>query len=157
MKRTRMMIKNLLLGFVLVSIGFALGKHSQRCKVTSADSATADSALQSSTPVTVRVYYMHASFRCTTCNTIEKMTLDLLNRQFGGALKDGQIQWREVDFQENDVLARQFDVITSCVVVARVQGETVLDFQRLDKVWTLMKETPKFDTYISDAIHRYLR
>jgi len=157
--KLRAVIRNLLLAFVLVSIGFIFGKHSVRREAGPAElkaTAPAISGDATTRPARVRVYYLHATFRCATCNTIEKMTRDLLDQQFGDPVADGRVEWREADFQENEALAKQFDVIASCVVVAKVRGDDVLDFKRLDDVWTLMGEPPKFNAYIGDAIREYL-
>jgi transcription elongation factor Elf1 len=160
MERAKRIVRSILLAFVLVSIGFALGKQSVRHRATvpaeqtgGGRNAEDDAA---SLAVKVRVYYLHATFRCVTCNTIESMTRDLLDKQFGDAVADGRIQWQEADFQENESLAKQFDVIASCVVVAKVQGGNVLDHQRLDDVWTMMKDPPEFNAYVGGAIRSYL-
>ena len=159
MERTQRIVKNVLLAFVLISIGFVLGKHSVRRGAAPAQQApnapnTQDNA--GDLPVKLRVYYLHATFRCVTCNTIEKMTRDLLDLQFGDAVADGRVEWHEADFQENESLAKQFDVIASCVVVAKVRGESVLDYKRLDEVWTLLSDLPKFNAYVGDAIRAHL-
>jgi len=157
MERTQRIVKNVLLAFVLVSIGFVLGKHSvRRSEVPVQQTPDQPETSAGELPVKLRVYYLHATFRCVTCNTIETMTRDLLDRQFGEALTDGRIEWQEADFQENESLAKQFDVIASCVVVAQMRGETVLDYKRLDEVWTLLKDVPRFNTYVGDAIRAYL-
>jgi len=159
MDRLQPIVKNVLLAFALISIGFVLGKHSaRRNPVPAQPPAPSSGALASpdEVPVKIRVYYLHATFRCVTCNTIEKMTRDLLDRQFGDERADGRIEWQEADFQENEALAKQFDVIASCVVVAKIQGETVLDYKRLDEVWTLLNHAPRFNAYVGDAIRAYL-
>lgn len=150
----------ILLTFVIFSIGFAAGKHSVRRNVAATVLPEADSAAtgaDADTPAEkLRVHYLHATFRCVTCNTIEKMTRELLGSQFAAALGDGRIEWVEADFQENETLARRFDVVASCVVVARMRGETVLDYQRLDGVWTLLGKPDQFNAYVGDAIRGYL-
>ena len=159
MERTERIVRDALLAFVLVSIGFVLGKHSVRRSVDPPEQAPNAPDARADTgefPVKLCVYYLHATFRCVTCNTIEKMTRDLLDQQFGDAVADGRIEWQEADFQENEALAKQFDVIASCVVVAKLRGESVLDYKRLDGVWTLLKEVPQFNTYVGDAIRAYL-
>ena len=156
MARTQRIVKNLLLAFVLVSIGFALGKHSARQSSASARLASTGADGGQELPVRLRVYYLHATFRCATCNAIEKLTRDLLDQQFSKAMADGRIEWQEADFQQDEALARRFEVIASCVVVAKVRGENVLDYQRLDKVWTLLSDVPQFNAYVSDAIRAYL-
>jgi len=159
MKRIQHVIKNSLLAFVLISIGFVLGKHSAQRGARPTDEAVkslGSSADAAELDVRVRVYYLHSTFRCVTCNTIEKMTRDLLDQQFSEALADGRIEWREVDFQENEALAKQFDVIASCVVVAKVRGDTVEAYKRLDETWTLMKDSARFNAYVGEAIQGYL-
>ena len=148
MKQTGNIIKNLLLIFVLVSIGFAFGKYS---------AARPQAALPSGQAAeTVRVYYMHATFRCVTCNAIEKMTRQLLESKYIKQMQDGSIVFAEVDFQKNEQMAKQFDVISSCVVVARIKDGKVTVFDRLDKVWELLDKPDEFSAYISSAIDKLL-
>ncbi len=136
-------IKKLLLAFVFVSVGFSLGRHS--AKPTQAAASYAEAR-------TVVVYYLHSTFRCSTCNTIEKMTRALLDKQYKAELADGGMVFREVDFQADEALAKQFGVVASCVVVAAVKDGKAVAFQRLDEVWTLMKDPVAFDKYLNDAI-----
>ncbi len=148
MKQTGNIIKNLLLIFVLVSIGFAFGKYSATRPQVALPSGQM--------PETVNVYYMHATFRCVTCNTIEKMTKQLLESKYKKEMQDGSILFSEVDFQKNEQLAKQFDVISSCVVVARTKDGKITVFERLDKVWELLDKTDEFNAYISSAIDKVL-
>ena len=62
----------------------------------------------------------------------------------------------EVDFQENEALARCYEVVASCVVVTHVCNGEEVAYQRLDEVWTLMKDPPAFNRYVGDAIRGYL-
>jgi len=149
MKQTGNIIKNLLLIFVLVSIGFAFGKHSASRPLTAAPPS-------GQTSETVNVYYMHATFRCVTCNNIEKMTKQLLESKYKKEIQDRSILFSEVDFQKNEQLAKQFDVISSCVVVARTKDGKITVFERLDKVWELLDKPDEFNAYISSAIDKLL-
>ena len=150
MDRLKKIITSGLLAFALISIGFALGKHSVKPDVKAND-------LPNGNGRQVAVYYLHSTFRCVTCNTIEKMTRELLDTSYSKQLADGKIQWIEDDFQENEALAKQFEVAASCVVVADMKDGTVLDYKRLDDVWTKMKDQDAFNKYISDAIDGYLK
>jgi hypothetical protein len=149
MKKLEKLLTQGLLAFVLISIGFALGKHS----ITPALPAVEPSPSEGKH---VAVYYLHSTFRCVTCNTIEKMTRELLETSYRNETADDRIRWHEVDFQENEALAKKFKVLASCVVVAEVEDGEITAFKRLDEVWTLMKDPPAFDQYISDAIDSYL-
>jgi hypothetical protein len=150
MELLKKILTNCLLGFALISIGFALGKHSVK-------SGAQSNGLPHSGGHVVAVYYMHSTFRCVTCNTIEKMTRELLDSSYSEQLADSRILWCEVDFQENEALARQFEVVASCVVVAEMKDGAILEYKRLDDVWTQMKDPAAFNRYVGDTIDRYLQ
>lgn len=139
-------ITKLLIAFVLISIGFILGKNSR------VDS----SSTEIGSGTYIEVYYLHTTFRCVTCNTIESMTKELLDKKYSSQIDDGRIKWSSVDFQENEKLAEKFKVVSSCVVVANIKDGVVTDYKRLDDVWTKMKNKHEFDTYVSSAIDSYL-
>lgn len=150
MERLKKILTNCLLAFAMISIGFALGKHSVKL-----DKQT--NSLFNENGRQVAVYYLHSTFRCITCNTIEKMTWELLTSSYSDELADREIQWIKDNFQENEALAEQFEVFASCVVVAEMENGVITDYKRLDDVWTLMKDPEAFNRYISDAIDGYLK
>ncbi len=150
MERLKKILTNCLLAFAMISIGFALGKHSVKL-----DKQT--NSLFNENGRQVVVYYLHSTFRCITCNTIEKMTWELLTSSYSDELADREIQWIKDNFQENEALAEQFEVFASCVVVAEMENGVITDYKRLDDVWTLMKDPEAFNRYISDAIDGYLK
>jgi len=147
-KKIKDLLKVLLICFALISVGYMLGKNS-------AEGRNSENEI-SSTDNYVAVYYLHSTFRCETCNTIESMTKALLDREYHEALEDGSIQWREIDFMKNTALAKQFDIAASCVVVADIRDGSVLRYRRLDEVWTLLNDRSAFDDYIRTAIETYL-
>jgi len=84
------------------------------------------------------------------------MTRDLLESGFADELKLGTVRREEVDFQKNEVLAKHYGVVASCVVVAHIRNEKEVAYQRLDEVWTRMKDPPAFNRYVGDAVREYL-
>ena len=141
------LVRNLLLGFVLLSVGFALGKESQR-RVPPAPSAAVSGG---QTPVTV--YYAHTTFRCVTCNTIEALAKQTLEKRFADDLAKGQIEWQVVNFQDDAVFAERYEIASSTVVVTRAGGR----YQRLDEVWTKVDDPAAFEEYIAMAVQAFLR
>jgi hypothetical protein len=152
MKKVKAIITKLLICFALISIGFAIGKNSVK-KGSDSSVALGEDGNNNH----IAVFYMHSTFRCASCNSIEKMAKALLDKDYAEELKDGRIKWKDVDFQDNEALADQFKVIASCVVVAQVKDGKFTSFKRLDEVWTLMKDPPAFDKYIRTAIDSYLK
>ncbi|MFZ2658526.1 MAG: nitrophenyl compound nitroreductase subunit ArsF family protein [Victivallales bacterium] len=148
MDKWKPIIKNLLLAFVLVSVGYALGKN------TSVQTGGSGGNVKPGKHL--RVYYTHATVRCETCNNIEKKTRELLESKFKKEIADGRIEWQVVNFQENDAFARQFDVTTSGVIAVLMDGGRVLDYERLDGVWTLLGEPAAFNAYLEKAFQKLM-
>lgn len=138
----------LLLSFALISIGYMLGKNSVK----------ADSGPNVSSQIGdhVAVYYLHSTFRCETCNRIEAMTKNLLEREYADYLSDGRMLWNEIDFMKNNEFAEKFEVAAPCVVVADIQNGEVRHYRRLDDVWVLIGDPQAFDAYLHTAIDLYL-
>jgi hypothetical protein len=147
-KKIKDLLKVLLVCFTLISVGYMLGKNATESRDSESEISSTDNY--------VAVYYLHSTFRCETCNQIEAMTRDLLEREYRAAMENGDIHWREIDFMKNTAMAKQFDVAASCVVVARIRNGHIDDYQRLDDVWTLLNDRAAFDNYIRIAIETYL-
>ncbi|MFA6290956.1 MAG: nitrophenyl compound nitroreductase subunit ArsF family protein [Victivallales bacterium] len=152
MVKWKNVIRNLLLAFVLVSIGFAIGKHTALRSAAKSDASIGNVK----SGQYLRVYYTHANVRCETCNSIEKKTHDLLESKFKKELSDGKVEWKVVNFQENEAFAKKFDVTASGVIVASMNGDKVADYERLDEVWTLLSDPPAFNDYLEKAISKFL-
>jgi hypothetical protein len=152
MERIKIITTHVLLIFALISIGFIFGKHSVKTQIASPEKSSEfiDKANR------VAVYYLHSTFRCVTCNTIEKMTKELLDAAYAQEMKKGEIIWKEEDFQQNEKIAQKFEVLASCVVVAQIINGEISDYRRLDEVWTKMSDQEEFNKYISKAIDRYI-
>ena len=156
MEKTKNITRSALLAFVLISVGFALGKE------VTARRQTPTTGPESPVPVTtndkdkVVVYYLHTTFRCVTCNEIERLTKALIETEFADDLAAGRIEWREANFQQDESLAKRYEVVSSCVVVVNIQGGKETGFQRLDDVWTRYEDPADFNEYVGAAIRKYL-
>ncbi|KAF1079252.1 MAG: hypothetical protein GQF41_4448 [Candidatus Rifleibacterium amylolyticum] len=156
-KKLQKLISNLLIAFVLITIGFSLGKHSVLNRMT-ADAATV-SASNSSLPdikKAVKIFYMHSTFRCVTCSAAETLALDLVDKEFAEARKTQTLLWENVNFQENAALAKKFDVIATCMVIATVENDQIIDFVRLDDILTLSDKPEEFNAYVRNAVSKEL-
>lgn len=156
MKRLQVIAKNLLLAFVLVTIGFALGKESARRQALPVAAPAAEAGSEVSRGTRVIVYSTHATLRCVTCNTIERLAKQTVEDRFADELAAGRVAWRIVNFQEDEVFADRYDIASSCVVVAGMRGDDETGFKRLDEVWTKVDDPAAFSDYISDAIQGFL-
>jgi hypothetical protein len=101
------------------------------------------------------VYYLHPTMRCVTCNAMERMTREVIERDFADLLRQGGIEWRSEDFQENESLARKHNVSSSSVVLVRTRGGQEVDARRLDEVWNLAGKPAAFQNYVRQAISEF--
>jgi hypothetical protein len=152
--KAKRIIGQLLIAFVLVTIGFALGKESARTPPAGQGAATPVPPAASGEQIIV--YYMHQTFRCVTCNKIEAMTEDLVKTEFAGAMQSGRLQFRRADFQEDEALARRYNVASSSVVVVKERDGKDVAFKRLDDVWTQVDKPAEFRAYVGGVLREYL-
>ncbi|MCY2952867.1 MAG: nitrophenyl compound nitroreductase subunit ArsF family protein [Planctomycetota bacterium] len=153
---TKKALSNLLLGFVLVSIGFAIGKETALNGARKTRASEVAAATPPAGSDKVIVYYMHQTFRCVTCNQIEAMTGELIRTDFAKELQDGRIEWKKVNFQEDENLAKRYNVASSTVVVVRLRNGKEIGHQSLDEVWMLSSNREEFIKYVSGAIREAL-
>ena len=146
--------KQTLLAFVFVTIGFALGKEVTLRRQGSANPGSAPEPGTAKDKVIVT--YLHTTFRCETCNTIERLAKALVDTEFGSERTAGRIEWRVADFQKDEAIAKRYEVVSSCVVVARVRDGRETDYQRLDDVWVHYKNPADFNLYVGAAIRKGL-
>lgn len=156
-EKHKKLITNLLLAFVLITIGFSLGKHNALPKVAvNGDTTLASDSNLADGKKVVKIFYMHSTFRCITCNGIESRAREIVEKDFAEAKNNDTILWEDVNFQENELLARQFDVVASCIVVSVMQNNEIIEFEKLDEVWTLIEKPAEFDAYVKAALNKAL-
>lgn len=149
----KLWLTRILLTFVIFSLGYGVGRE-----VALSRKATDGNAGASVMPGRdkVVVFYMHTTFRCVTCNEIERMTKAVVETDFAAALAAGRIEWQEVNFQERKDLAKKYDIASSCVVVVSIKNGQEAGFQRLDEVWPLSDKPAQFAEFVGSVIRKYL-
>lgn len=150
--KAKKIIGRLLLAFVLVSIGFAIGKEVER----NHRQADAQGAPTVAGEDKVVVYYMHATFRCVTCNLVESTGEELIRTEFADAVKTGRLEWRPVNYQENEDLGKRYNVGGNMIVVAKFVGGKEIANKRLDRVMELASKRDEFMAYVRSAVQELL-
>jgi hypothetical protein len=145
---------NLLLAFVLLSIGFAVGKEvTLRRQIPAAAPESPETAAHADRII---VHYLHATVRCATCNEIERLTRTLVETGFAADVAAGRIEWREGNYQTEEELAKRFDLTSSCVVIERIKNGKPDEFQLMDDIWIHYKNPEAFNQYIGSAVQKYI-
>ena len=146
-------VTRLLLGFVLLSIGFALGKEVTLRRLR----RTIDQGAAASAPGDqVIVYYMYPAIRCVTCNAIEKAAHKVVHDDFAEDLQAGRLKWQVVNIAEDEVLAKRYNVASSTVVVVQRRDGREVGFARLDEVWPLAEKPDELSACVREAVRSAL-
>lgn len=143
-----------LLVFAIFTLGYGLGRESGRHAAFAA--VGDDAGAQPSGESKVLVYYLHTTFRCVDCNSIERMAQQVVATRFAAEVESGAVEYRSANFQERLDLASQYKVAASVVVVAKIEDGRETDYQRLDQVWTLIGQPEPLMDMIAAAVEIYL-
>jgi hypothetical protein len=146
----------LLVGFVLVSLGFALGRDVTQRRLRSPQTSTPPVGAAINAPLMpagrIQAYYLHGTIRCVSCNQIERTAKQLLDSEFAKELADGRLTWREVNFEREPALAKRYNVAASTLVLVKEVNGKEVAFRRLDDVWTLAEKPAALQAYIRQNI-----
>ena len=152
-------VRNILLGFVLITIGFVLGTESAKKQVVSRMpicSEDADASCFVEVQKKVLVYYAHANARCRTCNTIEALAQKTISKRFAEELSKGLVEWDVVNFQEDEEFAKRYQILSSTVVLVTMEGDRMIDHKLLEGVWEHVNDPVAFEEYVATAVQESL-
>lgn len=147
-------IRALLLAFVLITLGFSLGKELTLRRLQAG--ASPGSAPQGEGDRVV-VVYTHATVSCVTCQTMERLIHETLDERFSAALADGALHFQKVNFQQDKAFAQRHQVVANAVVVCLIQQGKEKDARRLDEIWNLYEDPEAFKRYVGDAVQSFMQ
>jgi hypothetical protein len=104
------------------------------------------------------VYYFHGNMRCPTCRSIESQAQETVQTHFAAQLGSGAMIWKIVNYElpAAKSLAAKFEIQMPVVVLARMKNGQVEDWKRLDEVWAMVGDKPRFAKYVRGEIERML-
>ena len=81
--------------------------------------ANAQSSTKASQKEVIEVLYFHGKQRCVTCNAIEKLTKEVVDKDFAQQLKDGKIVFKVIDIstKEGEKIADKYEVTWSSLFI----------------------------------------
>jgi len=104
------------------------------------------------------VYYFHRTARCPTCIAIELNTHQVIRDHFQEQVADGRLMWMPINLDEpgGEEFKKEFDITIGTLVVAKIVGGDRIEYKKLDKVWTLLRDQEGFSKYVRDEINGFL-
>ncbi len=108
-------MKNLVLVFVLLLAITACTKQSEETNKASKITASAEN--QSTDNSIVNIYYFHGKQRCKTCVAVEKLTKEVIEKNFAG---NDKIHFTVLNIEDaaNDALVEKYKVAWNALIIA---------------------------------------
>ncbi len=153
-----MMLKRIATWFLLCFVAATVGKLVYDAVAVQKQGETPSAAAAEAARDRVIAYFLHTEVRCWNCDTIEKFAHAALTEGFAVPLDSGDLEWRVLSMDEpaNGHLAVEFELITSSVVLARMEGGKHRDWKNLSRVWDLVHDEQEFKTYVAQATQAFL-
>jgi len=150
----------LIIVIAIVGVGFFVARNGN--KPTEAQSqnnqiAGNQSKEEKQSVEKIQVFVFHATQRCYSCITIGKFAGETVNEYFQPELRDGKIEFREinVDLPENKELAHKFQASGSSLFINAIyNGED--NIAEDTRVWRLISSEAQFKSYLKDKIDNLL-
>ena len=122
----------------------------------------------------IEVYYLHNTFRCLSCNTVENLTKAAI---FGGKVKNTKYKTEidvkpiykdkidkkiitfksvNIDEKENKHLLKDLKAEAKYPVLVEIKNGKVIKTKVLEKAWELMDDNERFVAYIQKNLDDFL-
>jgi|GEM_PF-336879 len=108
---------------------------------------------------TLVVWYFHGTMRCPTCQTIESLAHEVVQRDFGQELASGRVVWKTANYEKPiySALAQKMQVRMPVVALARMADDQLLESKTLEEVWGLVQDKTKFREFLTQEIRQMLQ
>lgn len=150
--KAKTIIGKLLMAFLLISVGVAIGKEMAARSAPAAAEPAAVSGEQK-----VVVYYMHG-FPCVTCTFIETTAERIVHDDFAEAVAAGTMEFVSLNYlgTANAALADKYNVGSNMVIAVRFEDGQEVARARLDEVMELASNADGLTDYLRTGIRSVL-
>ena len=107
----------------------------------------------------VIAYYFHGTFRCSTCQTIEKYSKEAIEHYFANELKNGTLEFKSLNVEEaeNRHYIQDYQLFSRALVISLVKQDKEVTWKNLTDVWKLVRDKDKFFQYVKDEVEKFLK
>jgi hypothetical protein len=170
--KTKSLVTFALLIFVVVAIIFLLVKETRTSEGIASPLGTglkADSGSKEASRIPeasspegnrkVVAYYFHGRVRCVSCVKIEKLSRKAITEGFSKDLKNGRLEFRDVNVEEpaNRHFIADYRLFSQSLVLVEIRDGRQVRWKNLEKVWTLLGSEKEFLPYVQEGVSSYLK
>ncbi|HOW59687.1 MAG TPA: nitrophenyl compound nitroreductase subunit ArsF family protein [Candidatus Omnitrophota bacterium] len=105
------------------------------------------------------VYYFHGTFRCSTCNKMERHSREAIERAFKDELASGKLVFKSVNVESkgNEHFVNDYQLYTKALILSSVKDGKEIRSKNLDKIWQLVRNREQYENYVRDEVSAFLR
>ena len=105
----------------------------------------------------VLVMYFHRTQRCPTCLKMGSYSEEAVKTGFADQLKAGKVEFHYIDFQDkkNEAITKGYKVSGPTLMVARVAGNKVAEYNNVTEIWTKVGDKKTFIAYVQAGVKGY--
>lgn len=109
-------------------------------------------------PHQVIALYFHRTQRCPTCRRIGDMAEKAVTNAFPEQLKSRAVEFRLVDFQDeqNAALVKAYRISGPTLMLVNVFDGKAVRWAPLPRVWQLFGKPEEFQAYVQSGVARFL-
>jgi hypothetical protein len=117
------------------------------------------SAENASSSGTITAYYFHGTFRCSTCNKMEKYAKEVIEKDFKDELASGKLVFRSVNVESkgNEHYTKDYQLYTKALILSSVKDGKEVRSKNLDKIWEYVRNKKKYEAYVRDEVAAFLK
>jgi hypothetical protein len=107
----------------------------------------------------VIAYYFHGTFRCTTCQNIEKYSKEAIEHYFPNELKNGKLEFKSLNVEEaeNRHYIQDYQLFSRALVISLVKQDKEATWKNLTDVWKHVRDRDRFFQYVKDEVDKLLK
>ena len=102
----------------------------------------------------VVAYYFHRTRRCPTCKRIERLGREVVADVAGDRARFTPVN---VDIRGNGRYVREFELVSSSLVLAAYEDGERTRWKNLQKVWEYVGDPEQFRDYVREEVVTFLR
>ena len=107
----------------------------------------------------VIAYYFHGTFRCYTCNMMEKYSREVIETNFKDAIDSGKIEFKAINVEKrgNEHFVNDYQLYTKSFILSFVKDGKEIKSKNLTKIWELARNKQRFFDYVTEEINNLLK
>ena len=107
----------------------------------------------------VVVYYLHGTFRCSTCHKLEQYSKEAIETNFKDALASGKLEFKVINVEDkgNEHYTKDYQLYTKSLILSLIKDGKETKWKNMDKIWEYVGNKERFIDYVKNGVTDLLK